>query len=338
MESKLNTQSNQINTSYEFCEHLRTQDKFFNPFFTNYTGGVNHKNFFKVRSLLNRNKFSNQTAKNYFDDFFINNMNLDWAAVYNPLELEMDSINREGCIFTIAFDDSGETMAASNHNHNIEIWDMNTKKIKKIINEHKEIVTGIEFFHGDSSMMLSCSLDKTIKLWRDNKNIHTFLDHSDWVRCISLSKDNKFFLSGCVSSVVKLWDLERNIVIQSITNRNPDPDLLNTVNSLSFMNNNQNVFLCGLRNGVVKIFDIRVGGIKYNNYDNENLDGNNSSSSNFNTNENCLVKEFRAHKTKLNSVKFNKEDKYLLSCGRDSTAKLWDIRKLSVRLEINLII
>jgi WD40 repeat protein len=93
-------------------------------------------------------------------------------------------------------------------------------------------------------------------------------------------------------------------VVQSITNVNPDPDLLNTVNSLSFLNKNENVFISGLRSGNVKIYDIR--------------------------NKNSLIKEFKAHKLKLNSVKINQSDNYLLSSGRDSLIRLWDFRKLPV--------
>ena len=38
--------------------------------------------------------------------------------------------------------------------------------------------------------------------------------------------------------------------------------------------------------------------------------------------------QFRAHSTKLNSVKLNKANTYLLSSGRDSTLKIWDMRML----------
>jgi len=38
----------------------------------------------------------------------------------------------------------------------------------------------------------------------------------------------------------------------------------------------------------------------------------------------------QAHKSKLNSALFSKSDIYLLTSGRDSTIRLWDIRKLGV--------
>jgi WD40 repeat protein len=312
--------------NYKFCKHIR--DKFFNNFTTkpnlqktnnlNTTEKNSHSNNYSNNSLQMQSFFnlpklsstgsSHHIMRNYFDSFYIKNLNLDWIALDNPQNLSFTSINRDGCLFTIAFDDSGEYMASSNHNHHIEIWNTNPskRKIIKTIKDHKEIVTGLEFFHGDSSYMMSCSLDKTIQLWKDFENVHTFLDHSDWVRCLSLSKDNKHFLSGCVSSVVKLWDLETQTVVKTINNQNPDPDLLNTVNSLMFMNTDDHIFLCGLRNGTVKLFDTRVD------------------------NFNHLTREFKAHKNKLNSIKFNHNDKYLLSSGRDSLCRLWDMRKLPI--------
>ena len=130
------------------------------------------------------------------------NISLDWVILNNPQNLSINSMNREGCIFSMSFNDTGNLMASSNHYHTIEIWDMKQRKIKEIISSHSEIVTGVEFFHKkeDNEYFLSCSLDKTIKLWKNYKNIHTFLEHSDWVRCISIREDNQQFLSGCVSS------------------------------------------------------------------------------------------------------------------------------------------
>lgn len=314
MESNIN-QSLTNYSSLTFCKHLRSL--YLNPLINknnstcstvNSNNTYTNPNFYHLKQSVQYNKLLiEQEAKNLIDEYLIRNINMEWIALHNPQNLSMNSLNREGCIFTMAFNDIGTTMAASNHNHHIEIWDMQKRKLIKTIRDHKEIVTGLEYFHGnDSNMMLSCSLDKTIKVWRDYSNIDTFLDHSDWVRCISISKNNRNFLSGCVSSVIKLWDLNEKKVLTSISNPNVDPDMLNTVNSLQFMNNDDNIFLCGLRNGTVKIFDKRVD---YN-YG--------------------IIKQFKAHKNKLNSIKFNSNDLYLLSSGRDSVARLWDFRNLPV--------
>ena len=263
--------------------------------------------------LKSFNYYGYNQAKNLLNSFLIKNFSLDWILLNNPQNLSINSMNREGCIFSMNFNDTGNLMASSNHNHCIEIWDLKTKKLKKNISSHTEIVTGAQFFHGneDNEYFLSCSLDKTIKLWKNYKNIHTFVEHSDWVRCISIREDNQQFLSGCVSSVVKLWDIPTQRVIGSVINKNEDPNVLTTVNSLSFMHRNHNLFIIGLRSGEVKIFDSRIQN-KNNNFI-KNIG---------------LVKSFKAHNKKLNTAKLNESDKYILTSSRDSLLRLWDLRKL----------
>ena len=287
---------------------------------------INNKTIYFQNLSLFQNSYKSfyyygyNQSKNLLNNFFLKNISLDWVILNNPQNLSINSMNREGCIFSMSFNDTGNLMASSNHYHTIEIWDMKQRKIKEIISSHSEIVTGVEFFHKkeDNEYFLSCSLDKTIKLWKNYKNIHTFLEHSDWVRCISIREDNQQFLSGCVSSVVKLWDIPTQRVIGSIINQNSDPTSLTTVNSLSFMNNNPNLFIIGLRSGEVKIFDCRIQN-KNDNYI-KNVG---------------IVQSFKAHQKKLNTAKLNKSDKYILTSGRDSLLRLWDMRKLPKENEIN---
>ena len=308
--NKINN-TDQLNNNYNkinFCDHLKS--KSFN-FYLDNMFNFDPKN--KTKRFFNYKNKSKEITKNYFESLYIENLNLEWVALYNTNNLSNpNNINRDGCIFTLDFDEQGTLMASSTHNHSIEIWDLQQKKVKKILNDHKEIVTGIQFLKNTgnfqstfSKYMMTCSLDKTIRLWKDFSLVTTFIEHNDWIRCISVSKSNDFFLSGCVSSVVKLWDMEKRKVINSITNTNLEPELLNTVNSLQFFNNSDSVFVSGLRDGSVKMFDTRTF---------------------------KLINEFKAHKVKLNSVKISRSDNYLLSSGRDSVARLWDIRNLPVNL------
>ena len=259
---------------------------------------------------------------NILNSFLLKNLSSDYVLLNNPQNVSVNSMNKEGCIFAMNFNDTGNLMGATNHHNSIEIWDIKNNKIKKILSSHTEIVTGIDFFHQkeDNESFLSCSLDKTIKLWRNYKNIHTFLDHSDWVRCITIRNDNTQFLSGCVSSVVKLWDLPTQRVIGTLINQNLDENALTTINSLNFMNDDPNLFIIGLRSGEVKICDSRI------------RNKNDEYAKNVG-----IVKCFKAHKNKLNTVKLNHNDKYILTSGRDSTLRLWDLRNLPEKNEENKI-
>ena len=313
------TNQNQI-IQNDYCPHIFNH--FLNPLLNSKYQKLNipdHKTpkdnnqfYFRNLSILQNpiNSFKyygiNQ-SKNLINDFFIKNFNLDWIILNNPQNLSYNSMNREGCIFTFNFNIPGSLLASSNQNPCIEIWDMKNKKLKCTLNSHKEIITGIEFFHNNpiNNFFLSCSLDKTIKLWKNYENVHTFIEHNDWVRCMAIREDDSQFLSGCVSSVVKLWDIHTQTVIGNIVNQNPDPNSLSTVNSLGFMKKNPNLFVVGLRSGEVKIFDSRS-----------------------NNNNIGLVNCFKAHYKKLNTVKLNNSDNYLLTSGRDSLLRLWDVRKL----------
>ena len=257
-------------------------------------------------------------AKNILNSFLLKNLSSDYILLNNPQNVSVNSMNKEGCIFSMNFNDTGNLMGATNHHNSIEIWDIKNKKIKKILTSHTEIVTGIDFFHEkeDNESFITCSLDKTIKLWKNYENIHTFLDHSDWVRCISIRNDNTQFLSGCVSSVVKLWDLPTQRVIGTLINQNLDANTLTTINSLSFLNSNPNLFIIGLRSGEVKICDSRI--------QNKNDEY---------TKNVGIVQSFKAHKNKLNTVKLNSNDKYILTSGRDSTLRVWDLRNLPEKNE-----
>ena len=261
----------------------------------------------------------NQT-KNISYSFLLKNISSDYIYLNNPQNISVNSMTKEGCIFAMNFNDTGNLMGTTNHHNTIEIWDIKAKKIKKILTSHKEIVTGLDFFHQkeDNEYFITCSLDKTIKLWKNYENISTFFDHSDWVRSIAIRNDNIQFLSGCVSSVVKLWDLPTQRVIGSLKNQNLDENTLTTINSLSFMNNNPNLFIIGLRSGEVKICDSRI--------QNKNDEY---------TKNVGIVQSFKAHKNKLNTVKLNSNDKYILTSGRDSNLRLWDLRKLPNENEEN---
>ena len=264
-------------------------------------------------SFLSHIYWSYPQFLNLFDLFLLKNLSINHILYSNPQNLPMNTINKDGgCIFTLNFSDTGNIMCASNP-RNLEIWDVGKKHLKKVISDHKEIVSDAVFLHGENnnSSFLTGSLDRTIKLYKNFENVHTFYEHNDWVRALNISYDNNYFLSGCVSSVVKLWDLNKKIVIGNIINQNENQNFMNTVNSLSFFRTNPHLFLIGYRSGDIKICDIRAS---YANTDK--------------INQISVTQTFKAHSQKLNTAKLNQSDRYILTSGRDSTLRLWDMRKI----------
>lgn len=69
--------------------------------------------------------------------------------------------------------------------HNASVWDV------KII---------------DEETFLTSSADRTIKLWRQDKEIKNIVGHSDVVRGLALLPDNAGFISTSNDGTIKLWD------------------------------------------------------------------------------------------------------------------------------------
>ena len=329
----INNSLNSTLEDNEYCPHIF--DHFLNPYMNSIFKKIlispqqpnsNDKNKDKDKDIiyshnlsLFQNSFLSQIYWSYpqflniFDLFLLKNISLNHLLYSNPQNLPMNTINKDtGCIFTLNFSDTGNIMCASNPK-NLEIWDLDKKRLKKVISDHKEIVSDAVFLHGENNntSFLTGSLDRTIKLYRNFENVHTFYEHNDWVRALNISYDNNYFLSGCVSSVVKLWDLNKKIVINTIINQNENQNFMNTVNSLNFFRTNPNLFLIGYRSGDIKICDIRS-----------------NSKNNNEIKQINITQSFKAHAQKLNTAKLNQSDRYILTSGRDSTLRLWDIRKI----------
>lgn len=108
------------------------------------------------------------------------------------------------------------------------------KKCIKTLSGHTEGVQCIKF-HKEGHLMLSCSLDKTIKIWdiaRNKKCIQTYNGHSNTVRDICWSLDGTSFLSTSYDRIIRHWDTETGKVLCTFTCRripycvrfNPNPE------------------------------------------------------------------------------------------------------------------
>ena len=296
-----------IQLNYSFCNDILSiyhNENTYNPF---------------INPTLHPRTMRNFNTKNQsYKKVLIDSISNTWTAYHNQQSLNHSTqSSTQGCIFHTEFTTNADYLAASNHHNMIEFWDLDNRHLLKSCNFHKEIVTGIEFFNSNditafeseetnfpNDFMLSCSLDKTIKLSKNLKIIHEFTEHHDWIRCLSIDYSKKHFLSGCISSVIKYWDLEKRVVLLNIVNSEYNNETLNNVNCIKFYNNSDSVFASAFREGLIKLFDIRV-------------------------NSKEPITAFKSHNNKLNTFKITNNNNYLLTSGRDSLGRLWDMRNLS---------
>lgn len=227
---------------------------------------------------------------------------------------------KKGCIFSLKWSHDGNAIAGGTidpqtGDSSISIWSMesfssNLIPSKVLSGAHSEICTDLCWINQPQSSekgdFISCSLDKRIVLWKNFKKTHVLVDHNDWIRSLNLSDSNDRFLSGCVSSVICGWDMATQQVLfrtkSEVSLKTEKDTSMNTVNGLCFLSQSNTQFVSGHRHGFVKFWDIRQ-------------------------NDQTAVGHFQAHDAKLNSIELSQCDRFVLTCGRDSSIHLWDRRK-----------
>nr|XP_019557895.2 WD repeat, SAM and U-box domain-containing protein 1-like [Aedes albopictus]XP_029725429.1 WD repeat, SAM and U-box domain-containing protein 1-like [Aedes albopictus]XP_029725431.1 WD repeat, SAM and U-box domain-containing protein 1-like [Aedes albopictus] len=80
---------------------------------------------------------------------------------------------------------------------------------------HGSSVTCVRF-NSTGTLLISCSLDKTIKIWNQQGTcIKTLSEHSRYVNCLAINSDSTVIASGSNDRSVIIWDLTNNLTIDS---------------------------------------------------------------------------------------------------------------------------
>ena len=94
------------------------------------------------------------------------------------------------------------------------------KKQVHIWRGHSGGVQRIKLFPGYGHLLLSCSLDGTVKIWdclSDKKCKQTYTGHSQAVRDIQFTHGGRRFYSAGFDTLVRLWDTETGQVISTLS-------------------------------------------------------------------------------------------------------------------------
>lgn len=66
------------------------------------------------------------------------------------------------------------------------------------------------------TLLLSCSMDKTIKIWDLQGNcLKTMMEHSRYVNCMAVNSDSTVFCSGSNDKTILIWDLTNSLTLGS---------------------------------------------------------------------------------------------------------------------------
>lgn len=103
--------------------------------------------------------------------------------------------------------------------NSIRIWDLGQKSCEMVIdNGHSESIYCARY-SDDESMLVTCSIDKTIKLWNSSSGqlLQTYVGHDECVSSVCFSPNGiKVLLSGSKDGSIKVWDIESSSCLYTI--------------------------------------------------------------------------------------------------------------------------
>lgn len=129
-----------------------------------------------------------------------------------------------------------------------------------VLQEHSEDVKNVRW-HPDDDILMSCSYDSTIKLWKDNDDddwhcIQTLNGHTSTVWCCDFNRDGKMIVSCGDDNSVRIWlksSLSNDFVhLQTI-------ELNRTLFSVSWSKVNGMIATCGCDNAITIISENMEG-------------------------------------------------------------------------------
>ena len=86
----------------------------------------------------------------------------------------------------------------------------------KSIEHHKDKVTGVSF-SPDGELIVSCSFDRTIKLYEiKNEVSHVLKGHMGFITSCSFSSCGNYVATSSYDNSIKIWDVEKKALIHNL--------------------------------------------------------------------------------------------------------------------------
>jgi WD40 repeat protein/response regulator RpfG family c-di-GMP phosphodiesterase len=120
-----------------------------------------------------------------------------------------------GSIWSVAVSPDKKTFASAGSQQPIELWDLETGKLLRILTEHSGTIYSVAF-SSDGKILASGGEDNAIKLWNvETGELLQTLEHLGPVKSICFSPNGQTLVSGSADTNIKLWQIHKVSIITS---------------------------------------------------------------------------------------------------------------------------
>jgi len=190
-------------------------------------------------------------------------------------------------------------VATSSSDATVRVWDTSNGQLQATFSGGGSLpMTGVDMSGG---LVTCCGADKTCRVWqyKTKRLIHQLAGHSQKITCVKLFPGEKNIVTGSADRSIRIWDISRHIYTQTTTFRHSS-----TANCSDVFVETQPV-VTGHLDGGVRFWDVRSG--------------------------DRVLDIPTLHEGGVTSVQWKPGSSHqVLTCGRDSTMKIIDVRTQSV--------
>jgi WD40 repeat protein len=196
-----------------------------------------------------------------------------------------------GGVTSVAFSPDGLSLASSDTNGEIQIWDAVNGQQLFICRGHNSWVWHVAFAP-NAPILASCGQDHTVKLWNTNNGecFRTFRGHTNIVTAIAFSPDGQLVASSSTDRTVRIWNPVTGESIQTLEGHSA------CVWSVDF-HPNGHLLASAAEDNTIKLWNLETGSCE---------------------------RTLRDHQYWVKAIAFNPDGKTLASGSFDSTVKIWD--------------
>lgn len=217
-----------------------------------------------------------------------------FAAGFNSFSHLDGFFPANGKLFVVTYNADGRLMATGAENGEIQIWDVQEKRVIQQMKGHEDAVLGLSFSN-DGQWLASAGKDKKILLWDTvvwRNTRPALLGHTAAVESVMFSPNSKNLVSASDDGSVRLWDVAGSSLVKTLS-AHAKPVL-----SLAFSPDGK--FLSyGMEDKLVGLLDLTSG------------------------QERLLA----GHEDRVLAVAFGPDSRLLASAGQDQQIIFWDVAR-----------